>query len=104
MAVDRILRDGSEEKIEAEPSELKALAARLAVPVLHAFSAELRAVPWRGGLKLEGRIKADIEQVSVVSLEAFRQRLEFPVTRYFLPAGAVPEDSEETDAIDDGHV
>ena len=74
LQVDRVPKAGSTEKIAAEPAELKALARRLKVPALHALSAELRATPWRGGgLKLEGHITADIEQVSVISVETFRE-------------------------------
>lgn len=106
LAVDRVPRGGSYEKIAAEPAECRALAARLDVPALHALSAELRATPWRhGGLKLEGKLKADVEQVSVVSLAAFRHQVEFPVLRYFMPAGKIVEDPEaEIDPIDNGLV
>ena len=85
LAVDRVPRGGSFEKITANPKECQAVAARLNVLALHAFSAELRATPWRGGgLKLEGKLNADVEQISVVSLEAVRNLVEFPVLRYFL--------------------
>lgn len=99
LQVDRVPRAGSTEKIAADPQELKALAKRLKVPALHALSAELRATPWRGGgLKLEGHITADIEQVSVISLEAFRETVSVPMMRYFLPPGAVVENEQEDDA------
>ncbi|MGH6854423.1 MAG: YceD family protein [Aestuariivirga sp.] len=105
IAVDRVPRGGSHEKIAADPKECQALALRLAVPALHALSAELRATPWRGGLKLEGTLHADLEQVSVVSLETFRDEVEFPVLRYFMPAAAITADSEAAiDPIEDGQV
>ena len=106
FAVDRVPRGGCDEKIEAGPDECKALAARLAVPALHVLSAGLRVTPWRGGgLKLEGMLRADVEQVSVVSLETFRHQVEFPIVRYFMPAGAAGQDTEaEIDPIDSGHV
>ena len=45
------------------------------------------------------------DQISVVSLEAFRSTVTFPVERYFLPAGAVRgEDDTETDPIVNGEV
>lgn len=99
LQVDRVPKAGSTEKISAEPEELKALARRMKVPALHSLSAELRATPWRGGgLKLEGHVTADVEQLSVISLEAFRETVSVPVARYFLPPGAVVENEEEDDA------
>jgi uncharacterized metal-binding protein YceD (DUF177 family) len=98
LAVDRVPRKGSTEKIAADPKELKVLATRLGLPAIHNLRAEIRATPWRGGgMKLEGSLSADIEQVSVISLEAFGQTVELPILRYFLPPGAVSE-TEDDDA------
>ncbi len=49
-------------------------------------------------MKLEGHLTADLEQVSVISLEAFRETVSVPVSRYFLPPGAALENAEEDDA------
>ena len=69
LIVDRVPRMGSTEKIDADPAECAALARRFGIPAIHRLHAEIRATPWRGGgLKLEGTITADLEQVSVVSL------------------------------------
>lgn len=107
LQVDRVPRAGSTEKIAADPEELKALARRLKVPAIHTLSAEIRATPWRGGgMKLEGHVTADLEQVSVISLEAFRETVSVPLARYFLPPGAVVENEDEDDAdpIDNGWI
>ncbi len=107
LQVDRVPRAGSTEKLSAEAEELKALAKRMKIPAIHALSAEIRATPWRGGgMKLEGHVTADIEQVSVISLETFREKVSIPVARYFLPPGAVVENEEEDDAdpIDNGWI
>ncbi|MFN4142934.1 YceD family protein [Aestuariivirga sp.] len=107
LQVDRVPKAGSVEKLSAEPQELKALAKRMKIPALHSLSAEIRATPWRGGgLKLEGHLTAEVEQISVISLEAFRETVSVPVSRYFLPAGAVAENEEEDDAdpIENGWV
>jgi uncharacterized metal-binding protein YceD (DUF177 family) len=105
LKVDRVPRDGSLEEIAAAPPECAALAKRLGVPAVHAVSARLRANPWRGGgLKIEGKLVADLDQLSVVSLEAFRHTVEFPVLRYFLPPGAAVDAGEDVDAIEAGHV
>lgn len=107
LQVDRVPKAGSTEKLAAEPEELKALARRMKLPAIHAFSAEIRATPWRGGgIKLEGHVTADLEQVSVISLEPFRETVSLPLARYFLPPGAVSENGEEDDAdpIDNGWI
>ena len=99
LQADRVPKAGCTEKLKAEAEELKALAKRMKVPAIHALSAEIRATPWRGGgIKLEGHITADLEQVSVISLEAFRETVSVPLSRYFLPPGAVVENAEEDDA------
>lgn len=99
LQVDRVPKAGSTEKLSAEPEELKALARRMKLPAIHALSAEIRATPWRGGgMKLEGHLTADLDQVSVISLETFRETVSVPVSRYFLPPGAVVENENEDDA------
>ena len=107
LQVDRVPKLGSTEKLSAEPAELQALAKRFKIPILHSLSAEIRATPWRGGgMKLEGHITADLEQVSVISLEAFRETVSVPLARYFLPHGAVVDNQQEDDAdpIDNGWI
>lgn len=105
LKVDRVPKLGSMEKIAAEPSELKALAKRLDVPAIHSLSATVRATPWRGGgLKLEGELVADVEQVSVVSLEVFRSELRFPVLRYYLLRGGAVSEEGDADPIIAGHI
>jgi uncharacterized protein len=106
LAVDRVPKGGSTERIAAEPAECAALARRLSLPALHCLSAELKAEPWRGGgLKLEGGLSAELEQVSVISLETFRRKVEFPILRYFLPADAAAlAEADDVDAIEQGSV
>ena len=105
LAVDRVPAGGSHEKLEADAKERAALALRLAVPALHMLKAEVRAIPWRGGLKVAGELTADLDQVSVVSLEPFRNSQRIAVERYFLPAGSVRGEAEaEADPIVKGAV
>jgi len=106
LAVDRVSKGGSTEHLAADAEELAALARRLSLPALHALSAELTAELWRGGgLKLEGKLSADLEQVSVVSLEAFRRKVEFPVLHYFLSADAAAHaDGDDIDVIKEGSI
>ena len=106
LIVDRVPRKGSHEIFGAEPSECMALAKRFDLPALHALKAHLVATPWRGGgLKVTGGFEADLEQVSVVSLEAFRHVQKFEVERYFLlPKIAIDGIEEDADIIANGEV
>jgi uncharacterized metal-binding protein YceD (DUF177 family) len=105
LKVDRVPRGGSTEKLAADTQECSALAKRLGLTAVHALRATLRATPWRGGgLKLEGELIADLDQVSVVSLETFRSEVRFPVLRFFLPEGAKATEEEEADPIIAGNV
>jgi uncharacterized metal-binding protein YceD (DUF177 family) len=106
LPVDRVPPGGSVEKVVAEPAERDALANRLGVECVHTLSAVLEAMPWRGGgLKVKGTLVADLDRVSVVSLEPFRARVEYPVERYFLPAAALAETGDDTaDPIAGGEI
>jgi uncharacterized metal-binding protein YceD (DUF177 family) len=107
VRVDRIPKMGSYEKIATDQKECAALAKRLGLVGVHSVKAEIRATPWRGGgIKLAGSVIADIEQTSVVSLEAFRSTETFPVERYYLPEGStLPGDEEEDiDVIQNGEI
>ncbi|MCB1380690.1 MAG: DUF177 domain-containing protein [Alphaproteobacteria bacterium] len=106
LPVDRVPPGGCHEKIAAEPAECDALARRFGVPAVHALSARLHATPWRGGgLMLDGNLEADLDRVSVVSLEVFRETVTYPVLRYFLPPGMEGVDEEDdADPIVAGHV
>ena len=73
LQVDRVPSRGSFEKIAAEPRNARPWRAAWAFRPFTRYRPRLRATPWRGGgLKLEGRLTADLEQVSVISLETFR--------------------------------
>jgi uncharacterized metal-binding protein YceD (DUF177 family) len=108
VRVDRIPKMGSYEKIATEPKECAALAKRLGLVAVHSIKAEIRATPWRGGgIKLSGSVNADIEQTSVVSLEAFRSIETFEVERYYLSEGSTlpgDETDEDIDVIHNGEI
>jgi uncharacterized metal-binding protein YceD (DUF177 family) len=103
----RIPKLGSYEKLEATPTECKALAKRLKLSTIHSLKAELKTKPWRGGgLKVTGELRAVVDQESVVSLEEFRSTVVFGVERYFLnvPSSEDLESDEDIDPIINGIV
>jgi hypothetical protein len=106
LIVDRVPRKGSHEVFAAEPKELTALAKRFYLVALHALKARLLAVPWRGGgLKVTGSVEANLDRISVVSLETFNAVQKFDVERYFLPPSAtVDPDLDDADPIVEGIV
>ncbi len=106
LLTDRVPRKGSHEVFAAEPKELLALAKRFNLPALHSLKAHLIALPWRGGgLKVTGKVTAELEQVSVISLEAFRSTVNFDVERFFLPEKMIVDASEDdVDPIENGEI
>jgi hypothetical protein len=106
LLVDRVPRKGSHEVFSAEPAELAALAKRFKLVALHKLSARLLGVPWRGGgLKVTGSVEANLDRVSVVSLETFNATQKFEVERFFLPPSiTVDPVLDDADPIEDGIV
>jgi uncharacterized metal-binding protein YceD (DUF177 family) len=103
LAVARIPAKGTTEHVEATPAECAALATRFKLPSVQSVKATLRLSPWRGrGVKAEGHATANIEHVSVVSLENFMQTYAVPVERYFLE-GAIAE-ADDADPIEGGTI
>lgn len=90
LDITRVSAQGCTEKIAAEAPECVALAERFGLPAIHSLTAELRISRWRGeGLKVKGRLVADIDQTCVVSLDTFRSTLEDSFESYFLPASSL---------------
>jgi uncharacterized metal-binding protein YceD (DUF177 family) len=84
LAVERIGATGSEVAIEANAEERDALAVRLGIPAIHAFSGQFVAIPWRrGGVQVRGEITAEVLLVSVISLETFASQVSETVVRYY---------------------
>ena len=106
LIVDRVPRKGSHEVFAAEVPELVALAKRFDLVALHSLKARLLAVPWRGGgLKVTGSVEANLNQISVVSLEVFNSVQKFEVERFFLPPSVTVDPVlDEADPIVDGLV
>ena len=84
LAVERIGSTGTELTIEADAEERDALARRFGIAAIHALAARFVATPWRrGGVELRGDVAAEVELVSVVSLEPFTTEVADNIVRYF---------------------
>lgn len=100
LKLSEIADAGAERSIEANPPELKAIAARLGLPSMQALSADL-SVGWadgRGLLRVTGMIQADVTYECVVTLEPFGAHLEVAVDEAFDPAA--PADRDEVELAD----
>ena len=106
LLVDRVPRKGSHEHFQAYPAECAKLAKRFSIHALRKLSARLLLVPWRGGgIKVTGTVEAEVEQMSVVSLEVFATQNKFEVERYFLPASKIDDNIEDdADPITNGEI
>lgn len=106
LQVDRVPALGSHERLAADEKECAALAKRFDLPRIHSLGGLLKMVPWRGGgLKITGTLNANVDQVSVISLETFTSDLEFAIERYFLsPRAGQPTAEEDIDIIENGSV
>jgi uncharacterized metal-binding protein YceD (DUF177 family) len=95
---------GRHETIEAKPAECAALAARFGIPGIASLHADLDLLAEAGGTVLvRGRLRAQVTQLCVVTLEPVEQEVAEAFTLRFLPAEREPEDGpEEIDQIPTG--
>jgi Large ribosomal RNA subunit accumulation protein YceD len=92
----KLSNTGSHQKLVATNIECAALAKRMQISAILSLTATLHAKPWRGGgVKVSGQLKADLEQVSVISLESFREIVSYDVDRYFMPRVKFDASEEE---------
>ena len=98
IRLDSIPAEGRELRVVVPEDEREAIAARLDVTSVDRLEVRLRVVKFRGGVRVTGRLEADVVQPSVVSLEPVRQAVAEPIDRIFLPGDekefAGPADAE----------
>lgn len=95
----QISRDGLPLRFAADEGDRRAIAERLGVLSVEAMTADLVVAPWRrDGASLRGRLRAEVTQESVVSLEPVRQLIDEPVDLTFLPESVQPAVPQRTDA------
>lgn len=76
---------GRDVDLAASKDERIAIAGQLGVTSVEALSVRLHAVKFRGGIRVTGRLTAEIVQPSVVTFEPVRQAIGEPIDRIFLP-------------------
>ena len=75
--------------LAAEPDEREALAGRWGVDKVSSVTAELVLTRWkRDGVRVKGRVQAEIEQSCVISLEPVTQQIDEAVDALFVPEGS----------------
>jgi uncharacterized metal-binding protein YceD (DUF177 family) len=90
IRVDSMPPAGRNLRLALDAEEREALAAALGITAIERLEATLQAVKFRGGMRVTGRLEAEIVQPSVVSLEPVRQIVDEPIDRIFLPGPGKP--------------
>ncbi|MBL8584745.1 MAG: DUF177 domain-containing protein [Rhizobiaceae bacterium] len=84
--VARLPKAGMPVVIDATEAQREELAAAHGLEAVSRFHAELLVAPWkRNGVRVEGRVVADIVQACVVTLEPIEAHIDEPVSAIFLP-------------------
>lgn len=84
--VSRLPQNGMPVRIEADPAQREALAKDHDLLSVERYVAELLVAPWkRHGVKVTGRVEADITQACVVTLEPVTAHIDEEVEGLFLP-------------------
>ncbi len=80
------LRNGAEQHDgKATEAEREVIRERFGLYALDALSWQVQSMPWRAGLRLSGRIRANVTQECVVTLEPMPATIDEPFDRGFLP-------------------
>ncbi len=84
--VARMPQNGLPVTIEADAAQRAALAQAHGLLSVASYRAELLVTPWRrNGVKVTGRVEADITQACVVTLDPVAAHVDEPVEGLFLP-------------------
>lgn len=93
VRIDKLPASGRSIAVDANEVERAAIAATMHILSVESFVASLSVVPFRGGLRAQGRLDARVTQASVVSFEPVAETISEDIDRVFLPApkeGRVP--------------
>ena len=84
--VGRLPHKGLPVVIDANAEQRAALAAEHALLSVENYRAELQVAPWkRNGVKVSGRVEADITQACIVTLDPVEAHIDEPVEALLLP-------------------
>jgi hypothetical protein len=100
VALDRIGPQGAALTVDAEPSELPAIAARLRLVALASLRCtfKLRRIG-ATTIEAQGTLRARVTETCVVTLDAFEHDVKEGFVVHFVPAGA-EDDDPDPEAID----
>lgn len=82
---DHMPADGREVTVTATAEERTEIAAFLEVSEIPRLAVTLSALPFRGGLRVSGRLTAEVVQPCVVTFVPVHQEIDEPIDRIFLP-------------------
>ena len=87
--------EGQTLHLEASPQECMALATRMRIPQIYSFVCDFRLEPGSDGVVLaEGELLARVQQICVVTLEAFDSEVRESFRVEFVPAGSEKNDPD----------
>lgn len=96
IRLDSMPSEGRDLALAVDETTRAEIAAFLDLTTIDRLTVKLRAVRFRGGMRVTGRLEAEIVQPSVVSLEPVRQSISEAVDRVFLP-GAQKDFADDAD-------
>lgn len=85
IRVDKLPATGRRLSVVATPEQCALIAERLGIFAVERFSATLTATSFRGGIRIEGPMQANVVQACVVTQEPVSQLIDETVDRIFLP-------------------
>lgn len=89
LQVAKLPPKGTTVTFEATPSQRAELAKIHNLLSVERFFAELTAWPWKGdGVRVVGRVEADVTQSCIVTLEPLAAHIDEPVSTIFVPEGS----------------
>ena len=86
IRLDSMPHEGRELVVAPTEEERAAIAEAIGISSVNRLEATMIAVKFRGGMRVTGKLTAEITQPSVVSLEPVTQQIAEPIDRIFLPA------------------
>jgi uncharacterized metal-binding protein YceD (DUF177 family) len=90
LRIDTMPADGRNLTLSVGGDERAEIAAQLGLQAVEKLEVALHADRFRGGVRVTGRLEAQVVQPSVVSLEPVTQRIDEPIDRVYLPGGEKP--------------